>query len=640
MLKKELYGYSGKLLRINLSDGTKAIESSEKYIDKWLGASGFAIKILYDELKSWVTPYDPFNKIVFGVGPLIGTTAPGANEMSVSTLGPMTGGWASGHSDSHVALQLKYAGYDGIIVEGRAHLPVYLWIEDENIEIRDASHLWGKTTWDALDIVRKEYNNQDLHAVSIGPAGENLVRGACIIQDKHRAFGRCGIGAVMGSKNLKMLIALGSKSVRIAEPKRFMKAVAEARKMFKGSEFGKNGTVFGYASKQDISQHNWKNFQEQTIPEELYKKIDPRETINKYSIGRQSFPGCAVGGCNRRIFINEGPYAGFRTNSNQMEAFSTLQSRLAIEEPTFMLKANSFCNQLGIDVDMAGNTIGWAMECYQRGIINDKDTDGFKLKWGDAKIALEMIKRISYRKGFGNTLAEGCARASEIIGRDSSQYCLHLKKQDLYEPLRGSLGWCLGVTTSTRGGGHTTGAVILEVTPNVDREKAEKVFKVDDPMNPLKYEGKPETVKYMEVSHRINNSLGVCTYNTISVDINFMDLPQLAEIYSAAFGKETTVEDFKTIAMRQLNLEKAFNLRFTDFCRKDDLPAPRELNEPISSGNLKGWKIDKIKYNKMLDKYYEIHGWNKETSYPQYETLKKYGLEYVAEDLKKIGKIK
>jgi len=640
MPEKQIFGYTGKILRVNLTDGTKLIEPTEKYIDNWIGASGFAIKILYDELKPWVTPFDPFNKLIFGAGPLIGTTAPGANKMSVSTLGPMTGGWASGHCDSYVALQLKYAGYDSVIVEGRAHSPVYLWIEDENIEIRNAYHLWGKTTWEALDLIRKELNNPELHAVTIGPAGENLVRGACIIQDKHRAFGRCGSGAVMGSKNLKMLIANGSKSVKVAEPDRFMKAVANTRKMFKNSEFGKSGTLYAYPRKQEVGQHNWKNFQEQTIPDELYKKMDCRETLKKYSIGRTSFPGCAVGGCTRRIAINEGPYNGLRTNSNQWECFSTLQTRLAIEEPTFMFKVNSLCNQLGLDVDMAGGSIGWATECFQRGIINEMDTDGLKLKWGDADVVLEMIERISHRKGFGNILAEGCERASEIVGRDSSYYCMHIKKQDLYEPLRGSLGWCLGTTTSTRGGGHTTGAAILESVPGVDREKAEKVFKVDDPMNPTKYEGKPEIVKYMEVSHRINNSLGVCSYNTISMDINFMDLPQLAEIYSAAVGKETTIEDFKKIAMRQLNLEKAFNLKFTDFSREDDLPTPRDLNEAISSGNLKGWKIDQEKYNKMLDRYYEIHGWDKETSYPKYETLKELGLENVAEDLKKIGKVR
>jgi len=182
----QMFGYAGKILRVNISNGKIWTEPSSKYAKDWLGASGFAIKILYDELRSWVTPYEPANRLIFGAGPLAGTLAMGSNQISASTLSPITGGWGSGHSDSYLAGQLKYAGYDSVVIEGRAHLPVYLWIQDDNVEIRDASHLWGKTTWETLDTIRKEQADQSLHAVSIGPAGENLVRGGCVIQDKGR----------------------------------------------------------------------------------------------------------------------------------------------------------------------------------------------------------------------------------------------------------------------------------------------------------------------------------------------------------------------------------------------------------------------------------------------------------------------
>ena len=189
---KSAYAYAGKILRINLSNGEISTESTLKYAREWLGASGIAIKILYDELRSWTTPYEPTNKLIFGAGPLIGTTAPGANKMNVSTLGPMTGGWASGCSDSwYVGGQLKYAGYDSIVIEGKAHMPVYLWIHDDYVEIRGASHIWGKTTWETQETIRKELADNTLHTLSIGPAGERLVRGACIIQGRGRAFGRC-----------------------------------------------------------------------------------------------------------------------------------------------------------------------------------------------------------------------------------------------------------------------------------------------------------------------------------------------------------------------------------------------------------------------------------------------------------------
>ena len=229
----ELYGYAGLLLRVNLSNGGVRKEPTIGYAREWLGSTGIAIKILYDELRSWVTPYDPANKIVFGTGALMGTPAPGACKMSASTLGPRTGGWASGLCDSYVGGELKSAGYDMLVIEGRAHKPVYLWIEDDRVELRDALPLWGKTTWETLEMIRADLGDPSLHILSIGPAGENMVRGACIMQDRARAFGRCGTGAVMGSKNLKAIIAKGSKPVKVADQEHFMKVLHGVREMFK-----------------------------------------------------------------------------------------------------------------------------------------------------------------------------------------------------------------------------------------------------------------------------------------------------------------------------------------------------------------------------------------------------------------------
>lgn len=644
-MSDELYAYAGRILRINLSDHKILTEPTSKYAKEWLGASGIAIKILYDELTSWVTPFEPANRLILGAGALVGTTAPGACKSNMSTLGPMTGGWASGLSDSHVGGQLKYAGYDSVIIEGKAHSPVYLWIHDDGVEIRDASQLWGKTTWETLDILRKNLEDDSLHAISIGPAGEHLVRGACVIQDRSRAFGRCGIGAVMGSKNLKAIVAKGTGAIRVAKPELFMETVAKVRDMFRRAksleETRKYGTVGKLEAKQKNCGMNYKNFQDCTIPEDMVKEIDPRKIIDKYQVSRQSFPGCVVG-CGRRLHINDGPYVGLKAEMNQIEALLTLQTRLAIREPTFMVRANAYCNQMGLDIDAAGGAIGWAMECYQKGILDKKDTGGMKLNWGDADIALELIRKISYREGFGNILAEGCARAADIIGKDSSYFAMNIKRQDLYEPCRGSLGWCLGTTTSTRGGGHTTGAIIdyRPFSTGPGKKKASLIFGVDNPYTPLEYEGKARMVTYHEVLHRINNSLGICHFNTIHWDIELIDLPQLADLYSEATGWETSVDDLKRMAMKQLNLEKAFNLRHTSFDRKDDLPTPRDMCEPIPSGRFEGWKMDQEKFNQMLDEYYDLHGWDRKTSFPKRQILVDLGLEYVADDLEKIGKLR
>lgn len=639
----ELFAYAGKILRINLSDGRISVEPIRQYVPEWLGASGIAIKLLYDELRSWVTPYDPANKLIFGAGALMGTTAPGACKSNLSTLGPMTGGWATGSSDCYVGGQLKYAGYDLVIIEGKAYIPSYVWVHDLAVEIRDASCLWGRTTWETLDALRKDLKDDSLHAISIGPAGENLVRGACVVSDKGRAFGRCGTGAVMGSKNLKAIVVKGTGAVRVARPQEFMQTVAKIREFFEKSKTLKSmrqyGTVGSIAKKQDVCGFNYKNFQETYLPPDYLEAIDPRKSIDKFEVCRQSYPGCLVG-CYRHMHLTEGPYAGLVTESANMETLNTLQTRLAIREPTFMFKANAFCNQLGLDVDAAGGAIGWAMECFQRGILKESDADGLKLNWGDAEVALELIRKISYREGFGNVLAEGCARASDILGRESGYYALHIKGQDLYEPCRGALGWCLGTTTSTRGGGHTTGAA-GDARPGLElsREKGIQIFGVENPDKPLEYEGKAKIVMYMESLHRVNNCLGVCHMNTIHWGLEQIDLPHLADLYTAATGWETSVADLKRMTLRQLNLEKAFNLRHTHFDRRDDLPTVRDLNEPIPTGPVAGWKIDLEKYNRMLDEYYDLHGWDRETSYPKRKTLTDLGLESVANDLERIGKL-
>jgi aldehyde:ferredoxin oxidoreductase len=532
MKQEPLYSYGGRILRVNLTSGEMNTEPTLPYAREWIGASGIAIKILYDELRTWVTPYDPANKLVFGAGALQGTPAPGACKMNASSLGPTTGGWASGCSDSYVGGQLKYAGYDTVVFEGRAHRPVYLWIENDTLELRDASRLWGATTWETLDRIREELGDKRLHIVSIGPAGENMVRGACIIQDRGRAFGRCGLGAVMGSKNLKAVVARGTGSVKVARPEPFMEAVVKVRRMFEKAKtrdtFRKYGTLSCLPRKQEVCGLPYRNFQDCAIPEDMLRGIDPRRTIEKYEVSRQSFPGCVLG-CGRHLHITEGPYAGLRTESCQHEAMGTLQTRLAIREPTFLFKANALCNQLGLDVDAAGGAIGWAMECFERGILTENDTDGKPLRWGDSEAVLDLIEKIAFRRGFGAVLAEGCARAADLIGRDSEYYAMHIKGQDLYEQCRGSNGWLLGTATSTRGGGHTTGAIVIETVGDLDPEKAARICGEPNVHKPLDYHGKARIVLYMEALSRIANSLGICLYSTTCWDLDQIDLASVAD---------------------------------------------------------------------------------------------------------------
>lgn len=641
-MSKENYGFTGKTLRVNLTSKEVRVEDNTKYFKEWLTSSGYAAKIVYDEIKDWVTPFDPANKIIFSAGALIGTLAPGACKMNISTIGPMTGGWATGSSDSYVAMELKHAGYDAVIVEGRSHFPCYLWITDEKVEVRDAAALWGKTTWDTLDAIREELNDDKLHIVSIGPAGENLVRGASVIQDRNRGFGRCGTGAVMGSKNLKALVCKGKLPIKVADPARFMKKANECRKKILSAEntekFSNYSTLGIFQKKQDIGAIPYKNCQESIFPEDTDISMNPALVVNKYTIAKQNYPGCPIG-CSRHVEITDGPYKGLVSEGNHWEPFGTIVARCGCKEPTFMVKVSAYCNQLGVDFNLAGSSIAWAMECYQRGIINREDADGLALEWGDEPVILELIRKICYREGFGNILAEGCKRASDIIGRDSSYYALHIKGQDLYECMRGSNAWALGAAVSTRGGGHTTGTCSFEQMLAVDEEKAFKELGIHNVSDPLTYEGKAEITYLYEVLHRINNSTGVCHQNTIYNNLDYMNVTDLAELLSSATGVEFSKDDLEDIAMRQLNLEKAINARFTEFTRKDDLPTLRDQTEPLKKGKMDGWKLDMDKWNEMLDKYYTLHGWDKETGYPTRSTLERFQLGYVADELEERGKL-
>jgi len=279
------------------------------------------------------------------------------------------------------------------------------------------------------------------------------------------------------------------------------------------------------------------------------------------------------------------------------------------------------------------------MECYEKGILKKSNIDNLDLTWGNAEAIFELMRKITCREGFGDILAEGSARAARKIGRGSEYYAMNIKGQELYEVLRSAIGWALGVTTSTRGGGHTTGAPALETTGAIDPVKARELFRIDTFNQPLAYEGKAKLVDFFEDLHHITNSLGVCHFNTVWLDPTLPGFPELAELYSAATGWETTADELRWKAKRLLNLEKAFNLLRTGFSRKDDYPTPRDMKEPIPAGTGAGWKIEKKEWDALLDEYYEAHNWDKTTGFPTRKCLEALDLGHVADDLEKAGKL-
>ena len=643
-MKKEIYGYAGKILRVDLSTRSVSVQPTLRYAKKWLGQRGIGQRILYEELQPWVTPYEPANIVVVEAGPLSGTLAPASTRYSLASKNPFNGGVATSNSCGFFGPELKFAGYDHIVIKGRAHNPVYLWITNKNVEIRDATWIWGKTTWETEDLIRKELADESIQVICIGPAGENMVRGACVIANKNRAAGKCGLGGICGSKNLKAIAVRGTGSLEVAQPERFMKAISRAWEKINKSaglkNIGNNGTIAGVRASNDFGNLPYKNFQENKMPEESMNKLDYKLYNQNYKVRDIAYLACPVH-CSQFYQINEGPYAGLATEGFEWNTLADYAVKCAIDYPPAIIKVHALCNQLGLDLDTSAGSISWALECYQRGIITEKDTDGLKLVWGDYGVVMELVRKLAYREGFGNLLAEGCKKASEILGRDSGYYAIHQKGQDLFEEPRGRLGWGLGACVATRGGGHTTGSPGGELAMLLDpkiREGYQKIAGIKN-ADPQSYEDKPELVAYVEREQELINSLGLCMFVGTWCDPTLLGIPELAEIYSAATGWETTEDDFIKIADRILNLEKAFNILHAGLGRKDDMPPERCLKEPVKKGQCAGFAYSIEAWNRMLSHYYQLHGWDRKTGFPTRMTLEKLDLKDVADALEKIGKL-
>lgn len=613
-----------KILRINLSTRKITTERmGEKLIDLFLGGRGINRWILLNEIEKGVKAFDLKNKIVIGTGLLVGSSAPGACRVQIDTLSPFNNGVASGNGGGFFGAQLRFAGWDNIVIEGKAKDLVYIYIKDKDVRIMDAKNILSKTTWETQDAIQA-IHGKNTAVLAIGPAGENLVYSATIIVDKYRSVSRCGIGAVMGSKNLKAIGVEGTGSVIPVNQKSFKKKSAQLTlKMLKskiGKDLKKFGTTLFLNFTNDFSWNPVRNFQDSYVDPKKIKNIFPNNWLNITSEKIKSCFGCPIG-CSFLRTVTDGPYKGTKTATCQANAFWDFSTKLDIYDPAVVHKAQELCNRYGLDIDSASGAISWAYECYEKGIIDQKDTDGLELVWGHDEPLIILLKKIAMKDGFGKILAYGCHKASKIIGKGSSKYCLHVKGQDLKEPVRTLKGWALGVMVSPRAGTHTRGCPQTELF-RMSKEDGEKYYGVPTAGDQLSYEGKAKLVVYFEKEMALCDSLGMCS---IISEWNGPDLPGIkdfTELCSAFLGKDITYEDMLQKGERIATLEKYFNQIHTNFGRKDDFPPDRLMKEGVKTGPLKGEKLDKEKWSKMLDEYYELHKWNKESGEIPKERLK------------------
>ena len=630
-----------KMAEINLSTGKIITRSMEDYNRDLLGGRGVNYLILLKEMELDTSCFDPDNVLMFGTGSLVGTDVPGANRINIASRNCFNRGIGSASAGGDFAPQLRFAGYDCLKIVGKAEKPVYIWISDNSIKIMDADPLWGKGTEETDTIIKEIHGDQGTETARIGPAGENLSRQACVIVSRGRAAGRCGLGAVMGSKNLKAIAARGSQSIEIANRPEFQRLINGLKDKFLKSEQitqffqreQKVGTL-GAVPYNTADLYPGNNFQDPNPSNKLFDK-----DFEKYIKGTATCFKCPVQ-CAHTLQVQSGTYSGTEINKMEANSIVNFSARLGIDSPEFVIKAHNMCQRYGLDVDNTSGVIAWAFECYQRGLINKGDTGGLELNWGDQAIVLELMEKIAYRKGIGDLLAEGCLKASRLIGEGSEQFCIHVKGQELYENLRAQKGWALGVVVSERAGGHTRGAPLTEQASRViSPEKSNEIWGIPNASDTTSYSGKASLVSYFERFHAVLDSLGICYLVSNWTVPDLLGPQDCARLMSATTGHHCSSDEIMKTGEKIHTIGKLFNTIHAGFRREDDYPPKRMMNEPVQSGEFKGEHLPHSKWDTMLDEYYEIHGWDKETSWPTEETLKSLDLEEFVDDLRRLGRL-
>lgn len=595
-----MYGYAGKIIRVNLTDQKVKVEDLNlDWAKRFIGGRGLASKYLFEEIDPKVDPLSPENKLIITTGPLTGTSVPTGGRYMVVTKSPLSDTIACSNSGGFFGAELKIAGYDMIIVEGKASKPVYLVIEDEKIEIKDASHLWGKLVSETTNILKEIYGDK-AKVLTIGPAGEKLVRFAAVINDYDRAAGRSGVGAVMGSKNLKTIVVRGTKGVSVADEQKVKDVVASKIKILRENPVtGEGLPAYGTAILVNIiNEHGIfpvANFQKAYTP---YADNISGETMSKTILTKKHACFRCPIACGRVVKLRDGREVG----GPEYETVWAFGADCEVYDLNAISEANYWCNEYGLDTISTGTTIAAAMELYQRGYIKNEEiaSDGISLKFGDPEAIVGWTIKIGKREGLGDKLAEGSYRLCKLYG--APELSMTVKKLELpaYDP-RGVQGHGLVYATANRGGCHVRGYMI-----------SAEILGIPQKLDRFSTENKAQWAKLFQDLTAVIDSLGMCLFTSFALTLkDYMDL------MNAVCGTSYTEEEMLRAGERIYNLERLFNLKAGIDPSQDTLPK-RLLEEVIPEGPSKG-HVHRLK--EMLSEYYKVRGWD-EKGYPKEETLK------------------
>lgn len=630
-----MYGWMGTILRIDLTTGEIKKEPLElDFARKWLGGEGFGAKYLWDEVGPEVEDgLDPRNLLMYTTGPLTGTLAPSSGRLEIVTKSPITNIFGDSNAGGHFAPELKSAGYDLLIIKGKAEKPVYIWIDDDTVEIRDARQLWGKNVPETDAAIKNELGDDGIQVSCIGPAGENLVRFAILMNNLSRAPGWTGCGAVAGSKKLKAIAVRGTKGVTIARPAEFEESCRAARLRIRNLGFlptmRKMGTMFLVRAMYTHGYGQVHNYNiAQCSPEHL-EQISGERFAAEYPDKNEGCYGCELH-CSHFSSIKKGPYAGQAGGGYEYGATTGFYYAYGSPNLDFVLAAAKFCNDVGMDSTEAAFLLAWATDCYQRGILTGADTNGLELDWGGEAVGMELLKKMVSREGFGDILAEGVARAAARVGRGSEYHAHTIKGRNSEESsVRANYSFALASATSTRGADHLKGFPMF-TNLGASPELSEKTWGHREAGNPRSPRGKAGMGAYVRNICTLVDLIGSCKMPSkwLAPRDGLIE-SEYAPMVAAATGIDFTPEELMTVAERVYNLERAYNARL-GMTRKDDTIPEMYFKEPFESGPLKGYKHSEEDFNSMLDEYYDYCGWDKETGWPTRETLERLAMPEVA----------
>ena len=617
--------FVGRLLKVDLSE--ERVEQSDlpdPLVRRFLGGRGINAWLLAKNLGPEVDPLGPENVLVLSCGLLTGTEAPASSRLHVGARSPLTGLLGSSNVGGHFGAALRAAGYQAVVIRGRAPRPVLLWIGEEGVELRDAGGLWGLDSREAAERIRSALG-KGVRLFVIGPGGENRVRYACIMTGTRHAAGRTGMGAVMGSKNLKAIVVSAPKGRPKADPRArqvvraYLERIRNAPRYEIYARYSNSAFVEWADEMGMLATQNY-----QHVRFEGASRIDGKRLIDYVTRPRSCYR-CPVH-CKAEIEIKRGRYAGTRGERPDIEPIVNLGAKCGLDDPEALLYLYNLAGDLGIDAISVAGVLAFAMELYERGIITEQDTDGIRLTWGNAEAMETMMRRIARREGFGAVLAEGVRGAARLIGRGAEAYALHVKGMELtaYDP-RGALGSALGYAVSTRGGDWTSVYALPELrwTPEEGREW----FGTEKAVDRLAAEGKGALVKRTMAVSAVLDSLGMCKVPVLSVLCDFR-LENEAELVAALTGWEVSGEELALVGERILNLERLFDLRFGAKPEDDDLPDRFTEERVADPGPTRGMAVD---IQRLVADFYAAMGWDAEGR-PTLEKLRELGLEDFADE--------